>query len=51
MSKVSKTNATKANTNHRANTLNSNRGTSGNNEANAKANGNRGAQLNPNQKK
>ena len=39
-----------ANNNHRANQLNSNKGTSGNNKANAKSNGNRGKQMNPNQK-
>ena len=41
----------KANSNHKANTLNKNSGTSGNNMANAKANGNRGKQMNPNRKK
>lgn len=35
--------------NDRANTLNPNRGTSGNNPENAKSHGNRGKQLNPNQ--
>lgn len=34
--------------NHRADTLNSNRKTAGTNSANAKMNGNRGKQLNPN---
>jgi hypothetical protein len=36
--------------NHRANQLNTNKGTSGSNKANSKSNGNRGKQLNPNQK-
>ena len=36
--------------NHRANQLNTNKGTSGGNNANSKSNGNRGKQLNPNQK-
>lgn len=36
--------------NQRSNALNPNRGTSGNNPTNAKTNGNRGAQLNPNKK-
>ena len=35
---------------HRANQLNTNKGTSGSNNANSKSNGNRGKQLNPNQK-
>jgi hypothetical protein len=39
-----------ANDNHKANQKNSNRGTSGNNQSNAKANGNKGAQQNPNRK-
>lgn len=37
--------------NHQSNIRNANKGTSGNNTANAKANGNRGQQLNPNNKK
>lgn len=37
-----------ANNNHKANQKNSNPGTSGNNTANGKVNGNKGAQLNPN---
>lgn len=37
--------------NHRANIKNPNYGTSGNNITNAKAHGNRGKQLNPNNKK
>ncbi len=36
--------------NQRSDALNPNRGTTGNNATNAKANGNRGAQLNPNKK-
>lgn len=36
--------------NDRANSLNNNRGTSGTNPVNAQAHGNRGKQLNPNQK-
>ena len=35
--------------NHRANQLNTNKGTSGSNSANSKVHGNRGTQLNPNQ--
>lgn len=35
---------------HRANALNKNRGTSGTNPTNAHVQGNRGKQLNPNQK-
>lgn len=34
-----------------ANQQNSNKGTSGTNKANSQANGNRGKQMNPNQKK
>jgi hypothetical protein len=41
---------TKQQANHRADALNNNKGTSGTNSTNAKANGNRGKQLNPNQK-
>lgn len=40
----------KVNNNHKANIKNTNRGTTGNNATNAKANGNRGKQLNPNRK-
>jgi hypothetical protein len=40
----------KANDNHKSNQKNPNRGTSGNNQSNAKMNGNRGKQLNPNNK-
>jgi hypothetical protein len=36
---------------HRADALNKNRGTSGANPTNAQVQGNRGKQLNPNQKK
>lgn len=36
--------------NHRADSLNNNRGTSGTNQTNAKVHGNRGKQLNPNQR-
>lgn len=36
-------------TNHHANQLNTNKGSSGTNPANAKVHGNRGKQLNPNQ--
>lgn len=36
--------------NDRANALNNNRGTSGTNPVNAQVHGNRGKQLNPNQK-
>ncbi len=35
--------------NQRANVLNTNKGTTGNNKTNGHANGNRGKQLNPNQ--
>jgi hypothetical protein len=40
----------KANANHKSNQKNPNGGTSGNNQSNAKMNGNRGKQLNPNNK-
>lgn len=40
-----------ANNNHKANQANFNKGTSGTNSANAKVHGNRGAQMNPNNKK
>ena len=39
-----------ANDNHKANQNNSNKGTSGTNNANGKVNGNIGAQKNPNSK-
>jgi hypothetical protein len=42
--------AYKANANHKFNQANPNYGSNGNNTANAKMNGNRGAQLNPNRK-
>ena len=41
---------TKQQTNHRSDTLNQNKGTSGTNKVNAKVHGNRGKQMNPNQK-
>jgi len=41
---------TKANANHKANQANANKGTSGNNKANAHVHGNKGAQQNPNKK-
>jgi hypothetical protein len=41
---------TKSQANHKANQANKNKGTSGVNKANAKVHGNRGKQLNPNQK-
>lgn len=40
-----------SNNNHKANQGNSNKGTSGTNSVNAKVNGNRGAQMNPNNAK
>lgn len=43
-----KTNTQQSN-NQRADALNTNRGTTGNNHTNAHVNGNRGQQLNPNQ--
>ncbi len=39
-----------ANNNHKANQANPNKGTSGTNKPNAKVHGNRGAQMNPNNK-
>lgn len=36
--------------NHKSDAMNNNRGTSGTNPANAQAHGNRGKQLNPNQR-
>lgn len=44
------TNTSKGNLNHHANQLNSNKGTIGTNKANAKVHGNRGKQINPNNK-
>lgn len=41
---------TQAQNNHKANQANTNKGTSGQNHAYAKAQGNRGKQMNPNQK-
>jgi len=43
-------NSKNAEKNQRSNAKNPNRGTAGNNPINAKVNGNRGKQLNPNQK-
>lgn len=43
-------NTTKTNLNHHANQLNTNKGTIGTNKVNAKVQGNRGKQLNPNHK-
>lgn len=42
--------STKANANHKSNQANPNKGTSGNNKANANVHGNKGAQQNPNNK-
>jgi len=42
---------TNQNNNHKNNQGNSNKGTSGTNPANAKVHGNKGKQMNPNQKK
>ncbi len=39
-----------SNNDHKANQKNANRGTNGNNKDNAKVHGNRGKQMNPNQK-
>jgi hypothetical protein len=39
------------NNNHKGNQVNNNKGTSGTNPANAKVQGNKGKQMNPNQKK
>lgn len=50
MSQKAQTPLTQAQLNQRANVLNKNTGTSGTNPANAKAHGNRGKQLNPNQR-
>ena len=51
MSKPSSTSSTQRQQhNHRSDALNSNRGTSGNNRTNGQVHGNRGKQLNPNQK-
>lgn len=49
MSKTLKSSAKSSN--QRADALNRNRGTTGNNPTNAASNGNRGKQLNPNQQK
>ena len=40
--------SSKTNANHKSNQPNRNKGTSGNNIANSKVNGNKGGQLNPN---
>ncbi|MEE4675465.1 hypothetical protein [Pseudomonas viridiflava] len=45
-----KTNQTTQQQNHRSDSLNNNRGTSGTNPTNAQVHGNRGKQLNPNQR-
>lgn len=42
------TTKTRQQSNHHANILNDNKGTSGNNIVNAKVHGNRGKQMNPN---
>jgi len=47
---MSKKTSSRPNSNHKANQSNANKKTSGNNTANAKVNGNRGKQLNPNKK-
>jgi hypothetical protein len=44
------TTKTRQQSNHHANVLNDNEGTSGNNIVNAKMHGNRGKQMNPNQR-
>ncbi|MBT0727613.1 hypothetical protein [Rosenbergiella australiborealis] len=49
MNKPAKAPETQKQSNHRADALNNNKGTSGTNPANAKVHGNRGKQLNPNQ--
>lgn len=49
MNKPAKVPQTQQQRNHRADTLNNNKGTSGTNPVNAKVHGNRGKQLNPNQ--
>jgi hypothetical protein len=43
------TKTTQQSQNQRSDALNPNKGTAGNNQTNANANGNRGKQLNPNQ--
>ena len=47
---MSKKSTSTANANHKSNQGNSNKGTSGTNTAYAKAQGNKGAQMNPNKK-
>jgi hypothetical protein len=44
------TQPTKQQVNHRSDALNQNKGTSGTNKTNAQVHGNRGKQMNPNQK-
>lgn len=50
MTKQAKAPLTQPQVNHRANALNKNTGTSGTNPVNAQVHGNRGKQLNPNQR-
>lgn len=50
MKKQSTSTQTQQQKNHHANQLNTNKGTSGTNRPNAQVNGNRGKQLNPNQR-
>ena len=50
MAKTTQAPKTQQQQNHRADALNRNRGTTGNNPVNAKAEGNRGKQLNLNKK-
>ena len=50
MTKQSKTPMTQQQKDHHSNQQNPNKGTSGANPANAQAHGNRGKQLNPNQR-
>lgn len=50
MSKQPKAPPTQQQLDHHADALNKNKGTSGTNPVNAKAQGNRGKQLNPNQR-
>ncbi len=47
---MSSRNKTQQQNDHHSNQLNRNQGTSGSNQANSKVNGNRGKQLNPNQR-
>jgi hypothetical protein len=50
MKRQSKFTQTQQQQNHRANQLNPNKGTTGTNRTKAQVNGNRGKQLNPNQR-